>query len=366
MRIAFLIVTWTPVGGAQRDAAAIARLLIAAGHTVRIVAARSLGPPPDGVPLDLLPVRALTNHGRALAFAQAAQRHLAETDLVVGFDRLPGLDILFGADRCFAARPAPLWRRLTPRWRRMMALEQAVHGPGSHTHTLILAERERLAIRAAWGTPDARLHLLGPGIDRRLRRPSEAEAQAIRDDTRTRLGVAEATPLVLLIGAQWRTKGLDRALQALRTQPDAVLVAVGSSRQDTWRRLARRLGVASRVRLLGGQDVRPLLLAADLLIHPARVENTGAVIVEALASGLPVLCSAACGYAAHVLDSGAGIVVPEPFRQGALDMALATALAADRAAWRRAALDHAAAVDLHGGRAQAAALILALAAARDG
>ena len=86
------------------------------------------------------------------------------------------------------------------------------------------------------------------------------------------------------------------------------------------------LGVDDRVRLLGARDDVPdLLLAADLLVHPARNEAAGAVLTEALAAGLPVLCSGNCGFADYVEESG-GLVLPLPFSQRALNKTLLFAL----------------------------------------
>lgn len=66
-----------------------------------------------------------------------------------------------------------------------------------------------------------------------------------------------------------------------------------------------------------------LIAAADVLIHPARCENTGTVIVEALAAGTPVITTATCGFAHYVKESMGGIVVAElgdsAFEQRELD-----------------------------------------------
>ena len=55
-----------------------------------------------------------------------------------------------------------------------------------------------------------------------------------------------------------------------------------------------------------------LLTAADLMVHPARNEAAGNVLLEGIASGLPVICSAACGFCDFVAEAG-GVVVPEPW-----------------------------------------------------
>jgi UDP-glucose:(heptosyl)LPS alpha-1,3-glucosyltransferase len=67
------------------------------------------------------------------------------------------------------------------------------------------------------------------------------------------------------------------------------------------------------------------MAAADLLVHPARLDTTGTVILEAIVNGLPVIATAVCGFSVHVSRADAGIVLPEPFQQRALADALAGA-----------------------------------------
>jgi UDP-glucose:(heptosyl)LPS alpha-1,3-glucosyltransferase len=91
--------------------------------------------------------------------------------------------------------------------------------------------------------------------------------------------------------------------------------------------MAKRLGVAGRVVFLGARDDVPrILLGADLLVHPAYHENTGTVLVEALASGLPVIATGVCGYAHYIEDADAGWVIPEPFEQNRFNHTLQAAL----------------------------------------
>ena len=65
-------------------------------------------------------------------------------------------------------------------------------------------------------------------------------------------------------------------------------------------------------------DVADLLPAANLMIHPAREEGTGTVLVEALANFLPVVCTEACGFSPYVAEAGC-TVIPEPFDQSVLN-----------------------------------------------
>ena len=89
------------------------------------------------------------------------------------------------------------------------------------------------------------------------------------------------------------------------------------------------------MQFLGGRtDIPDLLAAGDLLIHPAHAENTGTVLLEAIAAGLPVIATDVCGYADHIVKAVAGKVLASPFDQDELNRELATALVSpERDAW---------------------------------
>lgn len=63
MRIALAIVSYFAGGGLQRDCVQVARRLIAKGNEVTIFTSRSDGTHPMDIKMELLPNRALTNHG---------------------------------------------------------------------------------------------------------------------------------------------------------------------------------------------------------------------------------------------------------------------------------------------------------------
>ena len=71
-------------------------------------------------------------------------------------------------------------------------------------------------------------------------------------------------------------------------------------------------------------------MAADLLLHPAYRENTGTVLIEAMAAGLPVLATDVCGFSYHIEYAGAGEIVPSPFRQETLNQLLVYMLTSEK------------------------------------
>jgi UDP-glucose:(heptosyl)LPS alpha-1,3-glucosyltransferase len=91
------------------------------------------------------------------------------------------------------------------------------------------------------------------------------------------------------------------------------LLVVGAGQPGRFGRRARALGREERVRFAGGRaDVLDCYRAADLLVHPAREENTGSVLLEASSQGVPVVCTSECGFAPHIERSRAGRVLSSP------------------------------------------------------
>src|SRR5258708_7306689 len=355
MNIAFAIVSIFAGGGLQRDCLAIASRLEKRGHKVTLFAQNRRGELPDQVAIELLPNHAWTNHGRDTRFADDVLRRCSgHFDRLVGFGKLKGLDLLYCADPCVAARaPAP-FARLSGRRRAMIDLEMANFAPGAKTRCLLLSERQLCEFREAWSTEPTRLILLPPTLDRGRRQP-ELRFNGARDVTRAQLGLRSDNWTWLAIATQPRVKGLDRAAEALKEFPDAHLLIAGIAADSRYgrslKRWARHIGAADRVVLLGlRQDIPQLMAAADLLVHPARYDTTGTVILEALVNGLPVVTTDVCGYTAHAAAAAAGLVIPRPFPQRALVEALTQAqLGEHHARWSSNGIAYGERSDLYSG-----------------
>ncbi len=374
MRIAFAIMKLFAGGGLQRDCVEIARRCRERGHDVVIfTSSRDDSGFADDLAVVVLPVRRGANHrmqeefGASFRFAAAVQQF----DLCVGFDKLPDLDVLYCADPSVRARMRRQpFRFLLTRYRAYLALERASFGRGRKTRVLLLSDRQREEYGAVWDTLPERLALLPPTVSATRRRP-EYRRNGVREAVRAELGAAAVDQVWLAIGVQPRTKGFDRALEALREFPQAHLLIAGLGETSTrtaaaLAAYARRMGLASRVSFLGHrEDIPDLMAAADLLVHPARYDTTGTVILEAVVNGLPVVTTAVCGYASHVAHAGAGVVIAEPFRMKALVAALRAAEdEALRSRWSEAAERYGMQPLLYEGRMRAAEIIMTAAAER--
>ena len=344
MRLAFCLIKYFPHGGLQRSCLQIAEECLRRGHGVRIFTLAWDGAVPDGLEVEMLKVRGLTNHRRRVALGAALARHVARQsyDGVVGFSKMPGLDVYYGGDSCFAelARQRHALYRLTGRCRTYLALEAAVFQPHARTHALLLSSQEADHYRIHYGTSPDRLHLLPPGIARdRLATP---EAAATGAQLRAELKIPLHHRILLMVGSGFRMKGVDRTLRAVAALPSQLrerttLIIIGHDNFRPFRRLARRLGVARQLIFFHGRtDIPRFLFAADLLVHPAYYETAGSVLVEALAAGLPVLASDVCGFSDHVARSGGGRLVPSPFRQTVFNRMVVDMLASpQRREWGR-------------------------------
>lgn len=362
MQLAFLLYKYFPFGGLQRDFVRIAQECQQRGHQIRVYTLSWEGEVPEGFEVIKVPVKALFNHRRYAKYTEWVAAELARrpADRVVGFNKMPGLDVYYAADPCYedmARHMRSRWYRYSPRYRHFSAYEKAVFEPQGHTELLMISAIQQELFKHYYGTPPERFHLLPPGISPDRRAP--ANAAELRAKARARYAQEFDLPedglLLVQIGSDFYRKGLDRSIRAVAALPEELrrrvrLVAPGADDPAKMQALAGRLGVGRQVFMPGGRnDVPDFLLAGDLLLHPARHENTGTVLLEALVAGLPLLVTEICGYSHHVLDADCGLVAPEPFQQEPFNQQLARMLGDDeaRSRWQANALRYAQEQDLY-------------------
>jgi glycosyltransferase involved in cell wall biosynthesis len=167
---------------------------------------------------------------------------------------------------------------------------------------LVCPVSDDLASRLAALAPRARLRVMSNLVDTELFHPPATRP--------------EGPPRLAFVGGLHPRKGVHHLLHALarvRERTPAVLEVVGDgpARMEL-EALASRLGIAAEVEFLGNRDridVAALMRRADLLALPSRSENQPVVLLEAQASGLPVVASDVGGVP-EVVDGLAGRLVP--------------------------------------------------------
>lgn len=147
----------------------------------------------------------------------------------------------------------------------------------------------------------------GFDLDRRI--DTSASTRAAK---RSQIGAGDSTFVIGWAGRMTAIKRPEDLIQVLALVDDAVLVLAGDGelRADV-ESLARRLGVADRVRALGYvEDMGSWYAALDLFLLVSANEGAPVVAIEALAAGVPVVATAAGGTGTVVDDDETGFLEP--------------------------------------------------------
>lgn len=324
MKLAFCLYKFFPYGGLERNFLRIAQVCADRGHTINVYTMSWKGPKPDNFNITIIPTKHWSNHGKNEIFATKVNQLLRQNnyDVVIGFNKMPGLDLYYSADPCFIDKKEKTKSalfKLTGRYKHYVKFEKSVFDPDSKTKLMMLSAIEQEKYIAHYHTQLDRFHLVPPGISADRKRP--ANADKIRKQWRTEFNIKEDDKVILMIGSAFKRKGLDRTLLGLASLPEKLrtkthLMMIGEDKSKPFLSLAKKLGIANQLKIFHGRDDVPrFLLGADILAHPAYSENTGNVILEAIVAGLPVIISEACGYAFHVKRSKTGLITNEPFSQ---------------------------------------------------
>ncbi len=190
---------------------------------------------------------------------------------------------------------------------------------GRHSDVITAVSRYVRGRTAAAFGPLAAIEHLPPGVDTAVFRPDPGA----RQDLRRRYGLG-AAPVVVCVSRLVPRKGQDALIRALpgirRRVPGATLLLVGEGRyRGVLQRLAAACGVADAVRFTGPVPWAELPAhhaAGDVFALPCRtrgggldVEGLGIVLLEAAASGLPVVTGASGGAPETVREGETGHVV---------------------------------------------------------
>jgi sugar transferase (PEP-CTERM/EpsH1 system associated) len=153
------------------------------------------------------------------------------------------------------------------------------------------------------------------GVDTDRFRPADASVADAREAARRALGVAPGPTLVGTVGRLDPVKdhvGLIRAFADGLSGKHAVLAIVGDGpTRGQLESLVRELSLGDRVRLVGEHEDVPLLLRGlDVFVLPSIGEGISNAILEAMASGLPVVATRVGGNPELVDDGVTGRLIP--------------------------------------------------------
>jgi len=319
----------------------IAQDCVNAGHEVTIYTGEWRGEMPDvRIKVEILPSRGWLNHQRHRSLICHMQNALARSpaDLVVGFNRMAGLDVYYAADPCYIQRAHEdrswLYRNMPfvrGRYRFFADAEKAVMGLQSRCQILLLTEREKHSFQHWYHTPDNRFHLLPPNIP--VEKFINKDREHCRTYARQQFNLPAKANIVLTVGSAFVRKGVDRVIDAIAALPQHLqdntwLLAIGEYESNSnIEAYCQKRRISHHCIHVGGRsDVPELMMGADVFAHPARSELAGIVLIEAMTAGVPVLVTEVCGYAPRVAEAVAGVVLTSPYKQEQMNQALAMML----------------------------------------
>jgi len=338
MKIAFCHENVLPCrGGCETYIAGLARRLVADGHQVHLFAGKW---DPDALPAGLCyhPVRPLPAPRvfRHWAFGAACLRALSriDHDVAVGFDKVWGVDVLYPQGGLYWAtarhnllkyrqpwvrRLVGLLKAVDPAHRSFMALErrQYLRQPRPLVVAISDMVRQHFQEYYQFGGDDLRLVRLATDPDRFC----EVDRPKRRDEWRRSWDIGPEKVVALFAGLNYRLKGLEPLLHAVKLVPEDFfrLLVAGHRHTAEFERLARRLGVADRVRFVGYMpDMRNCYFAADFFVHPTFYDPCSHVVLEAMACGLPVITSRYNGASELLRPPREGFVIADPHDHAAL------------------------------------------------
>ena len=316
------------LGGAEIGALELGRRLTARGHTVS-VATPQLDPAwplhevmDGGVDVHRYPVPVAGGRGRTANIVVASFRHLGpiwrrlRPDVINQHYLLPTgvagqwwarrlgiptVTTLIGMDVYDPHyRPGPPWRAL---------MRRAIRG--AHGVTCISSFVRDVVQREYPPAPGVPCTVLPYGVDVKAFHPGPAAAGS-------RFRAAPGDRVVLTVQRLYPRKGVATFLEAAalvaRDVPEARFVVVGDGpERAALERRAAELGVGARVTFTGAipnAELPDAYAAADVFAFHTLHEGLGIVLLEALASGCPVVTTAAGGTLDIVRDGQTGLIVP--------------------------------------------------------
>ena len=169
-KLALVLYKYFPYGGLQKDFMEIAKELLSRGNSLKVYTRSWEGEFPDDLEIIQLGETGISNYSKNKKFIKKAFKALEdfEPDIIFGFNKMPGLDLYFAADTCFAfqSQSKPFLQKYTRRFRQSIKYEGEVFSRNVSTKTLLLNNKQLNEFAKFYSTPSNRMTLVPPGIDR--------------------------------------------------------------------------------------------------------------------------------------------------------------------------------------------------------
>jgi len=210
--------------------------------------------------------------------------------------------------------PLASWPRLIHRrlyYRLVIFLERRLYRR-PRAQLILIARKTAEDLRRIYDVTEP-LPVVYMGIDHATFNPEMRTAR--REEARSQLAVGDAQIVLLLVGNDWRKKGLFTILAALEQLKDSplLLLVAGDDEVIPYQKRIHDAGLAPRVRFLPSRgDVAFYYAAADIYVGPSLEDTFAQPPAEAMACGLPVITTVTNGTAEIITDGQDGLLLENP------------------------------------------------------
>ncbi len=334
LKIALVMDWFLPSRGGESYLVWLAEELSQRGHEVHVFAIKGERSPDAAYQVHLVPVWRRPRSLRALSFLLNSARLInAETfDIVHGVGSTFAMNVFNshgGVEQAYLVQESrSITNRFYYAWRsarRYLSL--------GHYLTLWIQKRQYLSPRVKkiiaispmvkrdiiryYPTLSEKIDVVFNAVD--LNRFHPRNRDLYRSEKRSALHLSAETILLIFVGNNYRLKGLEPLMAAMGLlrqrfphQPLRLIVA-GRGQVARFRRKARRLGVSDLVLFMGSlKEIEKYYAASDIYVHPTFYDACSLTVLEALASGLPVITTRYNGAAVAIVSDEGGKVIDDP------------------------------------------------------
>lgn len=262
---------------------------------------RSLG----AIPHKLLPYFKSTGLGRRRWYNSQVERlkKKLKPDLIIGHGDIQDQDVMVLHNSVFLASELIHGKPLDPEHEMAQT-----HGPQLREQKFkkLIANSELMKEDCIerFGIPAEKIEVVYPGIDADVFSPAFEK----KDDLRKRFGFPDKVIVSLVTSGNFKKRGLDLFIRAIEELPQDVrekasFRVLGKDDKNEYQRDFLTFDPPL-------SDVENYYRAIDVFVLPARIEEFGRVVVEAMSSGLPVITTNKVGAAELLKDESAKYVLP--------------------------------------------------------
>jgi glycosyltransferase involved in cell wall biosynthesis len=213
-----------------------------------------------------------------------------------------------------SGNPVRFWPRLLHRrlyYQLIIFLERHIYS-NRNTRLILIARKTAADLKHFYGRDDA-LPVVYIGLDHQIFN-SESRLRN-RAEIREQLKLADDQFVLLLVGNDWKKKGLVPLIESLAQLRDLPILLLVAGKDDAipYEARIRELGLQGKVAFLPSRaDVQWYYAAADVYVGPSLEDTFAQPPAEAMACGLPVITSATNGTAEIMTDGVDGLIIKDP------------------------------------------------------